>query len=60
MAGFSRVLVYTNYHISLEMTPFQALYGISPPLHIPYIIEDSLIVVVDQLLREIEDMMKVL
>ena len=50
----------TNYHTSLEMTPFQALYGIMPPLHIPYISGDSPIAAVDQMLKEREDMMKVL
>ena len=50
----------TNYHSSLEMTPFQALYGIIPPLHIPYISGDCPIAAVDQLLKEREDMLKVL
>ena len=31
----------TNYHNSLKTTPFQALYGIPPPLHIPYLPGDS-------------------
>ena len=42
------------------MTPFQALYGIQPPLHIPYIAGDSPIAAVDQFLKEKEDMIKVL
>ena len=50
----------TNYHNALELTPFQALYGIPPPLHIPYIEGDSPIAAVDQFLREREDMLKVL
>ena len=50
----------TNYHSALEMTPFQALYGIPPPIHIPYLPGDSPIAVVDQMLREKEEMLKVL
>ena len=42
------------------MTPFQALYGIIPHLHIPYISGDCPIAAVDQLLKEREDMLKVL
>ena len=44
----------------MELTPFQALYGIPPPLHIPYFQRDSPIAAVDQFLKEREDMIKVL
>ena len=37
------------------MTPFQALYGIQPPIQIPYLPGDSPIATVDQLLKERED-----
>ena len=50
----------TNYHSALEMTPFQALYGIPPPIHIPYLPRDSSVAAEDQMLREKEDMLKVL
>ena len=50
----------TNYHTILEMTHFQALYGIQPPLHIPYLSGDFLIAAVDPFLKEKEDMIKVL
>ena len=50
----------TNFHTSLELTPFQALYGIPAPIHIPYIPGDSLVAAVDRLLVEKEDMIKVL
>ena len=50
----------TNYHSTLDITPFQALFGIPPPLLIPYILGDSPIATVDQMLREREDMLKVL
>ena len=50
----------TNYHTSLELTPFQALYGIAPPLHVPYLLGDSPVAAVDRLLVEKEDMLQVL
>lgn len=31
----------------MKMTPYQALYGVSPPVHIPYIRRDSKIESVD-------------
>ena len=49
-----------NYHSALEMTPFQVLYGIPPPIHIPYLPGDSSVAAVDQMLKEKEDMLKVL
>ena len=42
----------TNYYSALEITHFQALYGIPPPIHVPYLAGDSLIATVDQLLKE--------
>ncbi|KAI3756033.1 hypothetical protein L1987_55845 [Smallanthus sonchifolius] len=31
----------TNYHSSLKSTPFQALYGFPPPIHVPYVHRDT-------------------
>ena len=50
----------TNYHSSLELTPFQALYGIPPPIHVPYLPGDSPVAAVDRLLQEKEDVIQVL
>lgn len=36
------------------MSPFEALYGVCPPLHISYIPEDSYVVAVDINLRDRE------
>ena len=50
----------TNYHSALELSPFQALYGIPPPIHIPYLPGDSPVVAVDRLLQKKEDMLQVI
>ena len=50
----------TNFHSSLKLTLFQALYGIPPLIHIPYISGDSLVATVDRLLIENEDRIRVL
>ena len=50
----------TNYHNTLEIIPFQALYGIPPPLHVPYLEGDSPLAAIDQLLKEREDVLRVL
>ena len=44
----------------MELTLFQALYGVPFPIHIPYLEGDSLIAAIGQLLKEREDMWKVL
>lgn len=40
------------YHTAINSTQFQALYGIRPPLHIPYFPKESLVETVDSLLRD--------
>jgi hypothetical protein len=44
----------TTLHSSIGMSPFEALYGISPPLHIPYIPNDSKLDSIEQLFHERE------
>ena len=41
----------TNYHNSLELTHFQVLYGLPPPIHVLYLHGDSPIAVVDRFLQ---------
>lgn len=48
------------YHSSINISPFEAVYGITPPIHVPYIGEDSQMIEVDQLLRDGEKAMKVM
>lgn len=38
----------TTYHSSIGMTPFEAVYGMPPPTHLPYIAGDSPNGMVDQ------------
>ena len=40
----------TSYDSAIKITPFQALYGVSPPIHVPYIPRDSMVAAVDVLL----------
>nr|GEX42046.1 hypothetical protein [Tanacetum cinerariifolium] len=50
----------TSFHSSLGRTPFEALYGYRPPLHIPYIPRDVADQDVDELMRYREAAIKVL
>lgn len=50
----------TNFHSSLGMTPFQALYGFPPPLHIPYIPHDTRVAAVDDHMQERQRLMSLL
>nr|GEU73192.1 putative mitochondrial protein [Tanacetum cinerariifolium] len=40
----------TNYHSPTNTTPFEAVYGQPPPLHIPYMSKDSKVELVDRTL----------
>nr|GEU68824.1 reverse transcriptase [Tanacetum cinerariifolium] len=44
----------TNFHTSVHTTPYEAVYGKSPPIHIPYIGGESKVDLVDKTLRERE------
>ncbi|KAD2805602.1 hypothetical protein E3N88_38979 [Mikania micrantha] len=44
----------TTFHSSLGMTPFEALYGFPPPLHIPYLPKDSGDKEVDEVMKDRE------
>ena len=41
-----------SFHAAINMPAFQALYGILPPIHIPYFPKDSIVEVADVLLRD--------
>ena len=42
----------STYHSSLNLTPFEALYGYSPPIHLPYLAGSSVVHQVDLQLQE--------
>ncbi|PKI74759.1 hypothetical protein CRG98_004868, partial [Punica granatum] len=50
----------TSYHSSTGRTPFEALYGFPPPLHMPYISHDSTMAAVDSYMIDREGMIRVL
>lgn len=44
----------TFYHSTIHMSPFHALYGVLPPVHIPYFPKDSNVAAVDIFMRDRE------
>lgn len=44
----------TTYNSSIHIMPFKVVYGVVPPMHIPYIPGDFEATVVDQLLKDRE------
>ncbi|KAD1183178.1 hypothetical protein E3N88_43191 [Mikania micrantha] len=46
----------TTFHSSLKMSPFEALYGFPPPLHIPYVANDTSLEAVEFFCRDREAM----
>ncbi|GKD51321.1 putative mitochondrial protein [Tanacetum coccineum] len=41
----------TNYHSAIKTTPFEAVYGQPPSLHVPYVAKDSRMELVDRTLQ---------
>ena len=58
--GLAEYWYNTSYHSSIKMTPFKALYGFEPPLHVPYLPGDSNVEAVDLALRDREEMIGIL
>lgn len=50
----------TTYHSSLHITPYVAVYGTIPPIHVPYVPGDSQNNAVDQLLKDREMALQVM
>lgn len=44
----------TRFHTTIKITPFQAVFGIPPQLHLPYILKDSSVEVEDKTLQDRE------
>nr|GEY69369.1 hypothetical protein [Tanacetum cinerariifolium]GEY72908.1 hypothetical protein [Tanacetum cinerariifolium] len=50
----------SNFHTSIHTTPYEAVYGKPPPVHIPYIRGESKVDLVDKTLSEREAVMETL
>lgn len=50
----------TNYHTTIRMTPFEALYGYPSPVHVPYIAQDRVPAAVNQHLLQKESIVQLL
>ena len=50
----------STYHSAINLTPFEALYGYSPPLHLPYLAGSSAVHQVDNQLRDRDEIMQLL
>ncbi|GJV67266.1 reverse transcriptase [Tanacetum coccineum] len=50
----------TNYHSVLKTTPYEVLYGQTPPIHIPYVSGESRVDTVDRTLTAREEVIKAL
>ncbi|GKA60603.1 retrotransposable element Tf2, partial [Tanacetum coccineum] len=50
----------TNKHSSTNVTPFEVVYGKTPPLHVPYVAGESAVEVVDRTLQARETTIEML
>ncbi|GJT85576.1 retrotransposable element Tf2 [Tanacetum coccineum] len=50
----------TNFHTAIGTTPYEVVYGQTPPLHIPYVSKDCPVEVVDRTLVAREQTLKLL
>jgi len=50
----------SNWHSSTSVTPFEAVYGQPPTLHIPYLAGDSKVEAMDRILRAREECIQML
>jgi hypothetical protein len=48
----------TNFHSSTQLTPYEALYGFSPPTHVPYFPKNSMVESINDLLTRREEIIK--
>ena len=50
----------TSLHTAINLTPFQALYGITPSLHLPYFPKDFIVKAMDLLPQDREPIIQLL
>ncbi|XP_076945961.1 uncharacterized protein LOC143617214 [Bidens hawaiensis] len=48
----------TTFHLAIKMTPFEALYGYPPPIHIPFIPNDTQVADVETMHKDRELMIQ--
>ncbi|KAD3067044.1 hypothetical protein E3N88_34924 [Mikania micrantha] len=51
-------LYNTTFHSAIKISPYEALFGIKPPIHIPYTPGDTQVAAVEELHRDREAMIK--
>lgn len=50
----------THFHSATQMTPYEVVYGQSPPVYLPYLLGESNIAEVDRSLQRREEMLAML
>ncbi|GKC10217.1 ty3-gypsy retrotransposon protein [Tanacetum coccineum] len=50
----------SNFYISIQTTPFESVYGIPPPIHVPYLGDLSKVKAMDKTLKEREEFIQTL
>ena len=50
----------STHHFAIQLTPFEALYGYGPPIHLPYLPESSSMHQVDMHMQDRENMLQLL
>ena len=50
----------TNFHSAIQATPFEVLYGQSPPIHMPYLPGESNVEAVDRSMQAREQVVEML
>ena len=53
-------LYNTNFHTSIQTTPFEVLYGQTPPIHMPYLPGESSVEAVDRTMQATEQVVNML
>ena len=48
----------TNHHSAINTTPYEVVYGQTPPLHIPYVAGESVVEAVDRSMLAREEAIK--
>lgn len=50
----------TSHHIVIQLNPFEIVYGQPPLFHMPYLLEESKVIIVDRTLRKREEIITLL